>query len=110
MRNPEHILQSAIVKYLWFNKIFNFAVPNGGRRDKLTAIKLKREGVIAGAPDLIIVLPGKVVFVELKNGKIGRQSQKQKWFEKEIKGFGFDYVVWRDFSDAVKFVMETKRA
>lgn len=34
-----------------------FAVPNGGRRDKATAGKLKAEGVKAGTPDVLLLAP-----------------------------------------------------
>ena len=47
-------------------------IPNGGKRNKLEAIRLKREGVRAGVPDLFLpVARGKYhgMFVELKAGK-----------------------------------------
>lgn len=34
-----------------------FAVPNGGQRDKITAAKLKHEGVKPGVPDTFFPLP-----------------------------------------------------
>jgi hypothetical protein len=71
------------------------AVPNGGRRDKRTGAKLKREGVMAGVSDCIIFYLGKVFFVEIKlpptikvNKKTGKtyvakgyQTQSQKDFQ-----------------------------
>ncbi len=47
-------------------------VPNGGKRDKATAMALKRQGVKAGVPD--IVLPAARegyhgLYIELKAGK-----------------------------------------
>ena len=104
MNTPEHNLQVAIVRYLRYCHIFCFAIPNGGRRDKITGTMLKKEGVLAGAPDLEIILPNRIIFVELKNGSKGQQSQEQKWFEKEIKCRGFEYVIWRKFEDCEKFV------
>ena len=56
--DEEHKIQTTCVK--WFNithpklKGLLFAVPNGGRRDKVTAAKLKEEGVVAGVADLIL--------------------------------------------------------
>lgn len=35
-----------------------FAIPNGGARDKITAGKLKAEGVKAGVPDIFLPVPG----------------------------------------------------
>ena len=49
-----------------------FAIPNGGKRDKATAGKLKAEGVKAGVPDMCLpVSNGKYhgLFIELKVGE-----------------------------------------
>lgn len=57
--DEEHCIQCACVKYfnLRYPKLKGrlFAVPNGGRRDAVTASKLKAEGVIAGVSDLILL-------------------------------------------------------
>lgn len=110
MRNPEHNLQVLIVNILRANKIFCFAVPNGGRRDAVTGAKLKQEGVIAGASDLVVIMPqGKVLFVELKNGKTGRQSPEQKQFAARLAEMGHKYEVWRTIDDAVNFCKGAKQ-
>ena len=52
-------LQSSCIE--WFNlqfpklKLLLFAVPNGGRRNKIEAANLKRQGVRAGVADLILL-------------------------------------------------------
>lgn len=46
-----------------------FAVPNGGQRDKITAAKLKHEGVKPGVPDTFFPLPCAQyagLFIEMK--------------------------------------------
>lgn len=46
-----------------------FAIPNGGLRDKITAAKLKHEGVKSGVPDVFLPLPCRDyagLFVEMK--------------------------------------------
>lgn len=46
-----------------------FAIPNGGLRDKVTAAKLKAEGVKDGVPDTFLPLPRSVwagLFIEMK--------------------------------------------
>ena len=106
MRLPEHNLQVAVVQYLRINHVFCFAIPNGGRRDATTGAMLKKEGVLAGVADLEIIMPNRVIFVELKNGKAGRQSGEQKWFEREVKCRGIEYYVWRSMDDCVAFVNE----
>lgn len=107
MRAPEHNLQVAIIQYLRINHYYCFAIPNGGRRDKVTGAMLKKEGVLAGVADIEILLPnGKAIFIELKNGKEGQQSKEQKSFENEVKLRGFEYRIWRTFKDCVDFVNE----
>ena len=49
-----------------------FAIPNGGKRNKTTAINLKREGVLSGGWDIFLPYPnqGKAgLFLEMKAGK-----------------------------------------
>jgi hypothetical protein len=57
-----------------------FAIPNGGKRDKVTAVKLKAEGVRAGVPDICLpVACGKYhgLYIELK-AEGGRASDSQR--------------------------------
>ena len=59
-------------------------VPNGGKRDKATATALKRQGVKAGVPD--IVLPAvragyHGLYIELKAGKNTTTDNQKRWLE-----------------------------
>lgn len=51
----EHFEQVTVVRVLDRAGIAYFAVPNGGERKLREAVKLKREGVTEGAPDLVMV-------------------------------------------------------
>lgn len=86
----------------WFRyqypKYLIFAVPNGGWRNAIVAAKLKAEGVLAGAADLIIVALDKVVFVEMKTAK-GRQQESQKAFEAGVTRLGHPYYVCHSFDE-----------
>ena len=54
-----------------------FHIPNGGSRDAREASNLKVQGVLAGVPDLCLVLPyGRTVWIEMK-AKKGRVSLEQ---------------------------------
>ena len=108
MRSREHNLQVATVQLLRANRIFCFAVPNGGRRDAITGANLKKEGVLAGVSDLVILRPNKVFFVEMKDGNKGRQSEGQKFFESVVTSYGFKYLIWRTPEDVMKFIEEEK--
>jgi hypothetical protein len=71
-----------------------YHIPNGERRDAATGAKLKRMGVVAGAPDLAFVLPplGRAAFLELKSAT-GKQSKTQKEFEARSLRAGAEYQV-----------------
>lgn len=103
--HPEHNIQVDIVNYLRLQRVFCFAVPNGGLRNLITAAFLKKEGATAGVSDLIILLPKECIFVEVKT-KTGRQSEEQKNFQRAVELLGFKYYVWRSLDDAINFVRE----
>ena len=55
--------------------------------------------------DLIVVLPNKVYFVEIKNpnGK-GRQSPAQRDFEDAVRAYGHEYLLWDKWPQVEQFV------
>ena len=56
MKRDESILQSECVRWFRYQlKDVIFAIPNGGKRDVSTAIRLNHEGVLAGVADLFIM-------------------------------------------------------
>lgn len=74
-----------------------FAIPNGGKRDKITAAHLKAEGVKAGTPDVCLPVPRGAwhgLFIELK---VGDNKPSDKQVETiaalQVKGYGA-CVVW----------------
>jgi hypothetical protein len=71
-----------------------FHVPNGEKRDKRTAEKLKRFGVRAGVADFILYCRGLALAVELKKRK-GRQSDDQEGFQAAWEANGGTYVICR---------------
>lgn len=102
-----------------------FAIPNGGKRDKATAGKLKAEGVKPGVPD--VFLPAPIVgsptrnptaglFIELKRSanktakrSKGRTSDKQDDWHDYLVGQWYTVVVcmnWREAADAVTFYLK----
>lgn len=67
--NKEARIQAAIVEWVRVvaPHVLIFAVPNGGLRTKAEAARLKWTGVVAGIPDLaIVVKPHTVFFMETK--------------------------------------------
>lgn len=65
-----------------------FAIPNGGKRNKITGKKLKDEGVTPGVPDIWGRSPGRMSFwIEQKREK-GRISKDQLDIHNKLKACG----------------------
>ncbi len=93
----EAALQRAVCIYLKSRKVTlrdleYCAVPNGGHRDVRVARNMKAEGIVPGAPDLIVYIRGRAVQIELKTLK-GRLSDAQRQFGDNLKALGHEYHV-----------------
>ena len=85
-----------------------FAVPNGGSRNKLEAINLKRQGVKSGVADVLLLIPKggfASLCLEFKT-KTGKQSDEQKEFQKQAEKCGSKYVIVRSVKEAIEKVRE----
>lgn len=82
-------------------------IPNGGKRDKLEAIKLKKEGVKSGVPDLSLPVPkGKYngLYIEMKyNGN--KPTVKQKEWIKKLNEQGYYATVCDGFEEAKEMII-----
>lgn len=98
--HPEESIQTACVQ--WFRLAYPhylcFAAPNGGSRNFLEAVNLKRSGVLPGVSDLIIIANHAVLFVEMKT-KTGRQQASQKKFQADVERLGFEYKICRSLKE-----------
>jgi hypothetical protein len=96
----EHELKSKCVK--WFRMLYPdyliFAVPNARKCSYKMASYLQKEGLQAGAPDVIIYLPNDVLNIEFKT-EDGKQSKAQKQIEYKLRLLNHGYWVIRDFKD-----------
>lgn len=108
----EDQLQQQII--IWFKNEYQmhgkgliFSVPNGGTRNMLEAKKLKQTGAMAGVSDLIVLLPSKCLFIELKAEK-GIQSEVQKIFEKKVIELGFEYHIIKSVDQFFKIIENEK--
>jgi hypothetical protein len=78
-----------------------FSVPNeAGYKNK----QFVSTGMLPGVSDTIVVLNGKVLFIEFKTAT-GKQSERQKDFEETVKALGHPYFICRNFKDFV-FIIE----
>jgi len=71
--------QQALHQWCQAKRLVSYAVPNGGSRNMLEAIKMKKEGITAGVSDYVVMLSHKILFIEmkkrrkkLKNGKMSK--------------------------------------
>ena len=96
----------------WFRKTFPhhliFAIPNGGKRDAVTANHLKAQGAVAGIPDLFI--PAWETWIEMKKkpGPDGRRpttNVKQKRIMKYLSANGYRCFVCYGCEEAQAVVL-----
>jgi hypothetical protein len=69
MKRPEDAIQRAVVQHLearGVKGLVYFHVPNGGKRDVVTASILKTMGVRAGVSDLVLFYNKQLFVLELK--------------------------------------------
>ncbi len=114
-QEEEHLMQCACVRWFRYSHPdmaeLLFAVPNGGRRDKVSGAKLKMEGVIAGVSDMLLLLPNKKshgLCIEMKT-PVGRQSESQKLWQFSVEAVGYQYSVCRSVEDFIETVEEYLR-
>lgn len=114
----EHTLQANMVRVLRMHGLVTIGcdVMSGlmflgkDQRKRICFIEHhKAIGATVGQPDIVVLLPdGFVLFVEVKNGKVGSQSKEQKAFQERITKMGHTYVVWRKVEDAIEFTKGLK--
>ena len=83
-----------------------FAIPNGGKRSKAVAGKLKAEGVKAGVPDICLpVACGKYhgLFIELK-AEGGRATDTQMEWIYRLRGHGYCANVCFGWEEAKRII------
>ncbi len=80
-----------------------FSIPNERAGGYMAMKDLLLTGLLSGVSDLIVVLKGKVLFVEVKNEK-GKQSPKQILLQKQVENLGFKYYLVRNLEDFKKVI------
>lgn len=85
-----------------------FAVPNGGLRHPATAARLRREGVRAGVPDVLLPVARHGwhgLFIELKVRPNKPTALQQQWIE-ALRQEGYRVEVCYGFEEAKSVVVE----
>jgi len=120
-KHDESDLQQACVK--WFDLQYPkysqqlFAIPNGGKRDIVTATILNREGVRKGVFDILFAkksnhtkaphlsFPYSGMYIEFKT-KIGKLTPEQKEFKEKVETEDYLCVIVRSFDEFMKVVKD----
>ena len=83
------------------------AMPMGEKRDPITAMRLKRMGVVAGYPDIVLFGPQcRVVWLELKRPGGGRLSEVQEIRAQQLRECGHTHIVTNDFQHALDLLRD----
>jgi len=103
MNHKESKIQQACVR--WFRYVHPtkllFAIPNGGRRNLIEAVRMKAEGVTPGVADLFLMFGNGEhygLFIEMKQGK-GKQTEHQLGFQAYCNANKYKYVVCRSLDE-----------
>jgi hypothetical protein len=110
----EHSEQVAVIQ--WKNMLQNryielgllFAVPNGGLRNRMVAIKLKAEGVQPGVPDLILPVARKGyhgLVIEMKFGD-NKLTLEQRWWMEALATQGYLTVTCHSADEAIMILCD----
>lgn len=93
-----------------------FAIPNGGFRDKITAARLRAQGVKAGVPDIFLpVIRGEWggLFIEMKKpkddndkrSKKGKTQNTQNEYLTYLQNNNYGAIICYGFEDARKTIV-----
>ena len=116
-RDLEHKEQCAVID--WWRSAHNgfglpefalFAVPNGGSRHMLTAVRLKAEGVRSGIPDLFLAVPAMHkgywkhgFFIEMKSA-VGVPSDPQRRFFMHADNYDYENAFCYSADEAIGYI------
>ena len=94
-------LQVSVIEYLntvLIPPAFAFSIPNEGKRGKWQTVQLKRQGLVPGAPDILILHDGRCTGIELKTPSgVVRPSQDE--FLARMNKAGCPATVCRSIED-----------
>lgn len=85
-----------------------FAVPNGGYRRPLEALRFKRQGVKSGVSDIFLPLAKggfHGLFIELKVGK-NKPTRNQSSFAEDMRAEGYKCEICYGSDEAIKTINE----
>ena len=108
MTPSEHQIQAAFFEWWALSQPAEyqpmaFAIPNGGYRTPRTGATLRREGVRAGVPDVMIAIPRPPyagLWLEFKT-PAGKASPAQRQYLHALKAVGYQTAIVRSVEEAI---------
>ena|SRR3990167_8183091 len=97
----ESDIQYTILEYLRMKKVFCYKSNNVGIFNKKTGSYIP--STVKGLPDIICVIDGKYIGIEVKS-KIGKQSEDQKNFQKNLIKAGGMYILAKSVEDIMTWI------
>jgi hypothetical protein len=86
----------------WFKESYPgeliFSIPNQGQRSLQNALRMKREGLTPGIPDLFV--PGKLLWIEIKKEK-GKLRPQQKDICSQLNNLGYHIIIGYGLEDLI---------
>lgn len=108
MKRPEQELQKAVMQHLKVvaPHVLALHIPNGGKRSPIEGRIFKSLGVMAGAPDILLLwAQGKCAFIELKAGtKKNRLQPSQEAFGLRCFDLGIPWAVATSVNEVVDYL------
>lgn len=93
-----------------YPSIFIFGIPNGGKRDPITAKRLKLEGQEPGVPDMYV--PAWNLWIEMKRQRGSTLSQDQRRVISHLEDIGDTVIIafgWQNGLERVQKFLDSKQ-
>lgn len=103
----EEVEQRIVIEYLQLKGHKFTAIPNETGHTpeaKRRAIRMKRAGVRKGFPDLIAIVDGNFIAIEMKRTKGSTTSPEQKEWIEALQEAGIEARICKGADEAIKFI------
>ena len=105
MKHEESRLQTAAVQYCRVKGYHTIKGNYEGKIDARSGVREKAMGYEKGTPDLVVLTPDDIFFVEFKT-TTGRQTPEQKEMQKWYEKTGRKYFVCRTINEFINYIIK----
>lgn len=78
---------------------------NNNSVNRIAGNRVKALGVVAGVSDFELIVPGYVIFIEMKT-EFGKLSEDQQYFKERVIARGHIYIVIRSVDEFKNFIIK----